>query len=34
MTLAPGALPPVALDYDGPTTDYLGMGPRVVRLVE
>lgn len=33
MTIAPDALPPVTTDYDGPLTDYLGVGPKVVRLV-
>ena len=33
MTLAPGALPAVPRAYAGPTTDYLGVGPRIVRLV-
>ena len=29
----PGALPAVDPDYDGPVSDYLGSGPRVIRLV-
>lgn len=33
MTIEPSALPPVSDDYDGPITDYVGSGPRVVRLV-
>jgi hypothetical protein len=33
MTIAPDALPQVADDYDGPLTDYLGVGPKIVRLV-
>lgn len=32
MTIAPGALPAVAQDYNGPTTDYLGVGPKIIRL--
>ena len=34
MNINPGALPAVDLDYDGPVTDYLGSGPRVIRLVK
>jgi hypothetical protein len=34
MTVAPGALPAVPRAYDGPTTDYLGVGPKIVRLVQ
>ncbi len=34
MTIAPGALPAVPQDYAGPTTDYLGAGPKIVRLVK
>lgn len=33
MNLNPGALPAVDPDYRGPVTDYVGTGPRVVRLV-
>jgi hypothetical protein len=34
MTIAPDALPPVGSSYNGPTVDYLGVGPRIVRLVK
>ncbi|MDN4172852.1 hypothetical protein QWY28_07875 [Nocardioides sp. SOB77] len=34
MTIAPEALPPVPQDYDGPETEYLGVGPKIIRLVE
>jgi hypothetical protein len=34
MTIAPGALPAVPRNYTGPTTDYLGVGPKIVRLVK
>jgi hypothetical protein len=33
MTIEPSALPPIPDNYDGPITDYVGSGPRVVRLV-
>jgi hypothetical protein len=33
MTVAPDALPPVEPGYRGPMTDYLGVGPKIVRLV-
>jgi hypothetical protein len=33
MTIEPSALPAPADDYDGPMTDYLGNGPKIVRLV-
>ena len=33
MTIAPSALPAVDSDYRGPVTDYLGVGPKIVRLV-
>ncbi len=33
MNINPGALPAVDPDYDGPVNDYLGSGPRIVRLV-
>jgi hypothetical protein len=33
MTIEPSALPAPADDYDGPMTDYLGSGPKIVRLV-
>lgn len=34
MTIAPGALPAVAQNYNGPTTDYLGVGPKIIRLTK
>ena len=34
MTIAPDALPPVGSSYNGPTVDYLGVGPRIIRLVK
>ena len=34
MTIAPDALPPVGDSYNGPTVDYLGVGPRIIRLVK
>jgi hypothetical protein len=34
MTIAPDALPPISSSYDGPITDYLGVGPKVIRLVD
>lgn len=34
MTIAPGALPAVPQDYSGPTTDYLGVGPKIIRLIK
>ncbi len=33
MNINPGALPAVDPSYSGPVTDYLGSGPRVIRLV-
>jgi hypothetical protein len=33
MTIEPAALPAVPGDYDGPISDYLGTGPKVIRLV-
>ena len=33
MTIAPDALPPVGSSYNGPTVDYLGVGPKLVKLV-
>lgn len=33
MTVAPGALPAVPQTYVGPTVAYLGVGPKIVRLV-
>ncbi len=34
MTIEPRSLPPVSDDYSGPTTDYIGVGPRIVKLVK
>lgn len=34
MTIAPDALPPVGSGYNGPTVDYLGVGPRLIKLVK
>jgi hypothetical protein len=33
MTIEPSALPSAGADYDGPLSDYVGAGPRVIRLV-
>jgi hypothetical protein len=33
MTIEPSALPAVTPDYTGPISNYLGTGPKVVRLV-
>jgi len=33
MTIAPGALPAVPADYAGAESDYLGVGPKIIRLV-
>lgn len=33
LTVAPDALPVVDQDFRGPVTDYLGVGPKIVRLV-
>lgn len=33
MTIEPGALPAIEQDYDGPISNYVGTGPKVVRLV-
>lgn len=33
MTIEPSALPLVDSGYDGPTTEYLGVGPKIVKLV-
>jgi hypothetical protein len=33
MTIEPSALPAIPDDYNGPITDYVGSGPKVVRLV-
>lgn len=34
MTIEPTSLPPVSTSYSGPLTDYLGVGPKIVRLVK
>lgn len=34
MTIEPTSLPLVPEDYDGPTTDYVGVGPKIVKLVK
>lgn len=34
MTITPEALPAVPEDYSGPLSEYLGVGPKVVRLVQ
>lgn len=34
MTIEPSALPEVPDDYTGPTSEYLGIGPKVIRLVQ
>ncbi len=34
MTIEPTSLPLVADTYDGPTTDYVGVGPKLVKLVK
>ncbi len=33
LTIEPAALPAVPADYDGPVSDYFGVGPKLVRLV-
>lgn len=33
MTIEPAALPAVPADYAGPMSDYVGVGPKIVRLV-
>lgn len=33
MTIEPAALPAVEPDYSGPLSEYLGVGPKIVRLV-
>ncbi|MCW2815936.1 MAG: hypothetical protein JWN84_3391 [Nocardioides sp.] len=33
MTIEPSALPAVPQDYAGPVSDYIGVGPKVIRLV-
>jgi hypothetical protein len=34
MTIEPSALPVVPDDFSGPTSDYLGVGPKIVKLVK
>lgn len=34
MTIEPTALPAVPTDYTGPTSEYVGTGPKIVRLVK
>lgn len=34
MTIEPAALPQIPNDYNGPVTDYLGVGPKIIRLVK
>ena len=34
MTIEPSALPAVSSSYSGPTTDYLGVGPKIIKLVQ
>lgn len=34
MTLTPGSLPAPSTSYNGPTTDYLGVGPKIIRLTK
>jgi len=34
MTMEPASLPLVSDTYNGPTTDYLGVGPKLVKLVK
>lgn len=34
MTIEPTALPAVPTDYAGPTSEYVGTGPKIVRLVK
>jgi hypothetical protein len=34
MTIEPSALPVVPSSFAGPTTDYLGVGPKIVKLVK
>ena len=33
MTIEPSALPAAGPDYQGPVSEYVGTGPRVIRLV-
>jgi Flp pilus assembly protein TadG len=34
MTIEPASLPQVPADYNGPMSDYLGVGPKIIRLVK
>jgi hypothetical protein len=34
MTIEPSALPVVPTNFSGPTSDYLGVGPKIVKLVK
>jgi Flp pilus assembly protein TadG len=34
MTIEPSALPAIPADFAGPTSDYLGVGPKIVKLVK
>jgi hypothetical protein len=34
MTIEPSALPVIPADFAGPTSDYLGVGPKIVKLVK
>ena len=34
MTIEPSALPVVPTSFSGPTSDYLGVGPKIVKLVK
>lgn len=34
MTITPDSLPAVPVDYAGPESEYLGVGPRIIRLVQ
>jgi len=34
MTIEPASLPSVSEDYSGPTTEYLGIGPKIVKLAK
>jgi hypothetical protein len=34
MTIEPAALPAIPPNYSGPASDYLGVGPKIVKLVK
>lgn len=34
LTISPDALPAVPAEYTGPESEYLGVGPRIIRLVQ